>query len=62
MNRLLIIAVLVLNGVTYWIPCEQGGVWCPHFDPPALEVLVSSGTVYVAYEPAPSTVVKELYE
>jgi hypothetical protein len=54
MKPFLALAILIMNGQTYWIPCAQGGVFCPHFDT-SYEVLVST-------QSAPSMIVAGVNE
>ena len=32
MKHLIVIAVLIVGGQTYWTPCERGAIFCPHFN------------------------------
>ena len=56
----LFFAVLVMNGVRFWVPCERGAVWCPHFEPEIVgyEVKLDTVSVDLSSLPCPSAVVE----
>ena len=63
MKPLIVLAVLIVNGETFWVPCERGAVFCPHFDVKAeaqdmVKNAKETDLLAVAYEPAPSTIVE----
>lgn len=56
----LLFAVLVMNGINFWVPCERGAVWCPHFnqDPIGYEVKLDTVSIDLSSLPCPSAVVE----